>query len=202
MKIICIGRNFTDHIEELDNQKPKNPVVFMKPDTSLIQKNQPFFTPAFSDDIHHEVELVIKINRIGKYIDQKFAHKYYENITVGLDFTARDLQNDLKVKGLPWEKSKSFDGSALIGKWLNKNEFNLNNLNFHLNINNTLIQKGNTSLMLWKIDEIISYVSQFFTLKIGDLIFTGTPAGVSRLNKEDVLEGFVEEIKCFQIKIK
>tara|TARA_B110000263_G_C14872166_1_gene313495 strand:- start:18 stop:542 length:525 start_codon:yes stop_codon:yes gene_type:complete len=174
----------------------------MKPDTSLIQKNQPFFTPAFSDDIHHEVELVIKINRIGKYIDQKFAHKYYENITVGLDFTARDLQNDLKVKGLPWEKSKSFDGSALIGKWLNKNEFNLNNLNFHLNINNTLIQKGNTSLMLWKIDEIISYVSQFFTLKIGDLIFTGTPAGVSRLNKEDVLEGFVEEIKCFQIKIK
>jgi|TARA_B110000116_G_C16798427_1_gene568477 2-keto-4-pentenoate hydratase/2-oxohepta-3-ene-1,7-dioic acid hydratase in catechol pathway len=202
LKIICIGRNFTDHIEELDNQKPKNPVVFMKPDTSLIQKNQPFFTPAFSDDIHHEVELVIKINRIGKYIDQKFAHKYYENITVGLDFTARDLQNDLKVKGLPWEKSKSFDGSALIGKWLNKNEFNLNNLNFHLNINNTLIQKGNTSLMLWKIDEIISYVSQFFTLKIGDLIFTGTPAGVSRLNKEDVLEGFVEEIKCFQIKIK
>jgi 2-keto-4-pentenoate hydratase/2-oxohepta-3-ene-1,7-dioic acid hydratase in catechol pathway len=202
LKIICIGRNFTDHIEELDNQKPKNPVVFMKPDTSLIQKNQPFFTPAFSDDIHHEVELVIKINRIGKYTDQKFAHKYYENITVGLDFTARDLQNDLKVKGLPWEKSKSFDGSALIGKWLNKNEFNLNNLNFHLNINNTLIQKGNTSLMLWKIDEIISYVSQFFTLKIGDLIFTGTPAGVSRLNKEDVLEGFVEEIKCFQIKIK
>ena len=174
----------------------------MKPDTSLIQKNQPFFTPAFSDDIHHEVELVIKINRIGKYIDQKFAHKYYENITVGLDFTARDLQNDLKVKGLPWEKSKSFDGSALTGKWLNKNEFNLNNLNFHLNINNTLIQQGNTSLMLWKIDEIISYVSQFFTLKIGDLIFTGTPAGVSRLNKEDVLEGFVEEIKCFQIKIK
>lgn len=202
MKIICIGRNFTDHIEELDNQKPKNPVIFMKPDTSLIQKNQPFFTPAFSDDIHHEIELVIKINRIGKYIDQKFAHKYYENITVGLDFTARDLQNDLKVKGLPWEKSKSFDGSALTGKWLNKNEFNLNNLNFHLNINNTLIQKGNTSLMLWKIDEIISYVSQFFTLKIGDLIFTGTPAGVSRLNKEDVLEGFVEEIKCFQIKIK
>jgi 2-keto-4-pentenoate hydratase/2-oxohepta-3-ene-1,7-dioic acid hydratase in catechol pathway len=202
LKIICIGRNFTDHIEELDNQKPKNPVIFMKPDTSLIQKNQPFFTPAFSDDIHHEIELVIKINRIGKYIDQKFAHKYYEDITVGLDFTARDLQNDLKVKGLPWEKSKSFDGSALTGKWLNKNDFNLNNLNFHLNINNTLIQKGNTSLMLWKIDEIISYVSQFFTLKIGDLIFTGTPAGVSRVNKEDILEGFVEEIKCFQIKIK
>tara|TARA_B110000438_G_scaffold38363_1_gene38122 strand:- start:1462 stop:2070 length:609 start_codon:yes stop_codon:yes gene_type:complete len=202
LKIICIGRNFTDHIEELDNQKPKNPVIFMKPDTSLIQKNQPFFTPAFSDDIHHEIELVIKINRIGKYIDQKFAHKYYEDITVGLDFTARDLQNDLKVKGLPWEKSKSFDGSALTGKWLNKNDFNLNNLNFHLNINNTLIQQGNTSLMLWKIDEIISYVSQFFTLKIGDLIFTGTPAGVSRVNKEDILEGFVEEIKCFQIKIK
>tara|TARA_B100000780_G_scaffold108387_1_gene75815 strand:+ start:1906 stop:2514 length:609 start_codon:yes stop_codon:yes gene_type:complete len=202
LKIICIGRNFTDHIEELKNQKPENPVIFMKPDTSLIQKNQPFFTPPFSNNIHHEIELVVKINRIGKYIDPKFAHKYYEEITVGLDFTARDLQNDLKSKGLPWEKSKSFDGSALTGEWLSKKKFDLNNLNFHLNINNKLIQNGNTSLMLWKVDEIISYISQFFTLKIGDLIFTGTPAGVGRLSQEDVLEGFLENIKCFQIKIK
>lgn len=202
MKIICIGRNYSDHIKELDNIKPKNPVIFMKPDTSLIQKNQPFFIPSFSDDIHHEIELVVKINRIGKYIDSKFSHKYYEDITVGVDFTARDLQDDLKAKGLPWEKSKGFDGSALVGNWLNKNEVDLNNLNFHLNINETLIQNGNSSLMLWKIDEIISYVSQFFTLKIGDLIFTGTPAGVGKVSEEDVLEGFIENIKCFQLKIK
>ena len=202
MKIICIGRNYSDHIKELDNIKPKNPVIFMKPDTSLIQKNQPFFIPSFSDDIHHEIELVVKINRIGKYIDSKFSHKYYEDITVGVDFTARDLQDDLKAKGLPWEKSKGFDGSALVGNWLNKNEVDLNNLNFHLNINETLIQNGNSSLMLWKIDEIISYVSQFFTLKIGDLIFTGTPAGVGKVSEEDLLEGFIENIKCFQLKIK
>ncbi|MDG2372510.1 MAG: fumarylacetoacetate hydrolase family protein [Flavobacteriaceae bacterium] len=202
MKIICIGRNYSDHIEELDNQKPENPVIFIKPDTSLIQKNQPFFIPAFSDDIHHEIELVIKINRIGKHIDKKFAHKYYEDITVGIDFTARDIQNDLKAKGLPWEKAKGFDGSALTGKWLNKKDFDLNNLNFDLIINNRLIQNGNSSLMLWKIDEIISYVSKFFTLKIGDLIFTGTPAGVNSLNQEDVLEGYIENIKCFQVKVK
>jgi 2-keto-4-pentenoate hydratase/2-oxohepta-3-ene-1,7-dioic acid hydratase in catechol pathway len=202
LKIICIGRNYSDHIEELDNQKPKNPVIFMKPDTSLIQKNQPFFIPSFSDDIHHEIELVVKINRIGKYIDKKFAHKYYENITVGLDFTARDFQNDLKAKGLPWEKSKAFDGSALTGKWINKNELDLTNLNFCLNINNKIVQNGNSSLMLWKIDEIISHISQFFTLKIGDLIFTGTPSGVSTVKKEDVLEGYIEDVECFKIKIK
>ena len=144
MKIICIGRNYSDHIQELDNQKPKDPVIFMKPDTSLLQKIQPFFIPSFSDDNHHEIELVVKINRIGKYIDKKFAHKYYENITVGLDFTARDFQNDLKSKGLPWEKSKAFDGSALTGKWINKNELDLSNLNFSLNINNKLVQNGNS----------------------------------------------------------
>lgn len=202
MKIICIGRNYWDHIKELDNQKPKDPVIFMKPDTSLIQKNQPFFIPPFSDNIHHEIEIVVKINRIGKYIDQKFAYKYYEDVTVGIDFTARDLQNHLKAKGLPWEKAKGFDGSSLIGKWLNKKEFDLNNLNFHLQKNNKLSQKGNSSQMLWKIDDLISYISNFFTLKIGDLIFTGTPAGVSKVNEEDLLEGFVENIKCFQIKIK
>jgi 2-keto-4-pentenoate hydratase/2-oxohepta-3-ene-1,7-dioic acid hydratase in catechol pathway len=202
LKIICIGRNYSDHIQELDNQKPKDPVIFMKPDTSLLQKNQPFFIPSFSDNIHHEIELVVKINRIGKYIDKKFAHKYYENITVGLDFTARDFQNDLKSKGLPWEKSKAFDGSALTGKWINKNELDLSNLNFSLNINNKLVQNGNSSLMLWKIDEIISHVSKFFTLKIGDLIFTGTPSGVSRVKKEDILEGYIEGVECFKIKIK
>ncbi len=202
MKIICIGRNYSGHIKELENQRPDNPVIFIKPDTSLIQKNQPFFIPAFSNNIHHEIELVIKIKRIGKYIEEKFANKYYDFLTVGIDFTARDIQNDLKSKGLPWEKSKGFDGSALIGKWLNKDDFQLDNLNFHLKKNNQIIQEGNSSLMFWKIDQIISYISQFFTLKIGDLIFTGTPAGVGMIKEEDVLEGFIENIKCFNIKVK
>ena len=202
MKIICIGRNYTDHIKELDNQKPKDPVIFLKPDTSLIQKNQPFFKPAFSEKIHHELELVIKINRVGKFIDKKFAHKYYENFTVGIDFTARDIQDELKNKRLPWEKSKAFDGSALVGNWLNKKDFNLENLNFSLKKNSRLVQKGNSKLMLWKIDELISYVSQYFTLKIGDLIFTGTPAGVSKVISEDILEGYIDSTKMFSLKIK
>ncbi len=202
MKIICIGRNYSGHIKELENQRPDNPVIFIKPDTSLIQKNQPFFIPAFSNNIHHEIELVVKIKRIGKYIEEKFANKYYDFLTVGIDFTARDIQNDLKSKGLPWEKSKGFDGSALTGKWLNKDDFQLDNLNFHLKKNNQIIQEGNSSLMFWKIDQIISYISQFFTLKIGDLIFTGTPAGVGMIKEEDVLEGFIENIKCFNIKVK
>ena len=202
MKIICIGRNYTDHIKELDNQKPKDPVIFLKPDTSLIQKNQPFFKPAFSEKIHHELELVIKINRVGKYIDKKFAHKYYENFTVGIDFTARDIQDELKNKRLPWEKSKAFDGSALVGNWLNKKDFNLDNLNFSLKKNTRLVQKGNSKLMLWKIDELISYVSKFFTLKIGDFIFTGTPSGVGDVIEGDILNGFVETTNCFTIKIK
>ena len=171
MKIICIGRNYSGHIKELENQKPDNPVIFIKPDTSLIQKNQPFFIPEFSKNIHHEIELVIKIKRIGKYIEEKFANKYYDFLTVGIDFTARDIQNDLKSKGLPWEKSKGFDGSALTGKWLNKYDFQLDNLNFHLKKNNQIIQEGNSSLMFWKIDQIISYISRFFTLKIVYVIF-------------------------------
>jgi len=202
LKIICIGRNYTDHIKELDNQKPIDPVIFLKPDTSLIQKNQPFFKPAFSEKIHHELELVIKINRVGKYIDKKFAHKYYENFTVGIDFTARDIQDELKNKRLPWEKSKAFDGSALVGNWLNKKDFNLDNLNFSLKKNTRLVQKGNSKLMLWKIDELISYVSKFFTLKIGDFIFTGTPSGVGDVIEGDILNGFVETTNCFTIKIK
>ena len=202
MKIICIGRNYYDHIKELNNNRSKEPIIFMKPDSSIIPKNQPFFIPAFSNNIHHEIELVVKIKRIGKYIEEKFANKYYDFLTVGIDFTARDIQNDLKSKGLPWEKSKGFDGSALIGKWLNKYDFQLDNLNFHLKKNNQIIQEGNSSLMFWKIDQIISYISRFFTLKIGDLIFTGTPAGVGMIKEEDVLEGFIENIKCFNIKVK
>jgi len=203
LKIICIGRNYYDHIKELNNNRSKEPIIFMKPDSSIIPKNQPFFIPAFSNNIHHEVELVIKINRIGKHIDKKFAHKYYRDLTVGLDFTARDIQNELRGKGFPWEKSKGFDNSALIGEWLNKGDFSdINNIDFHLTKNDKICQNSNSSKMIWKIDEIISYVSKFFTLKIGDLIFTGTPSGVSKLVENDILEGFIQNKKCFNVKIK
>jgi len=176
----------------------------MKPDSSLISKNQPFTIPSFSDNIHHEVELIVKINRLGKHIDEKFSHKYYEEIGLGIDFTARDLQKKLKEKGLPWEKAKSFDGAAVIGDtWINKSEIeDINNLNFTLEKNAQVVQKGNTSLMLWKIDELIEYVSKYFTLKIGDVIFTGTPSGVGKVNPEDKLKGFIEDKQIFNIKIK
>ena len=203
MKIICIGRNYTDHINELKNNRPTEPVIFLKTDTSVILKNQPFFIPNFSNDIHHEVEVLIKIKKIGKHIDPKFSHKYYDEISLGIDFTARDLQSELKSKGLPWEKSKAFDGSALIGKWVNKSIFNdVNNLNFSLELNGNLAQKGSTSLMLWSIDEIISYVSKYFTLKIGDIIFTGTPSGVGPVNINDQLIGKIEDEEFFKLKIK
>ncbi|WP_034057386.1 fumarylacetoacetate hydrolase family protein [Lacinutrix jangbogonensis] len=203
MKLICIGRNYTDHIKELENEKPTDPVVFLKPDTSILLKKQPFFIPEFSNDVHHEVEVLVKINRVGKYIDKKFAHKYYSEIGLGIDFTARDLQGQLKAKGLPWEKAKAFDGSAVIGDWLSKTEFkDLNNLNFSLKKNDELVQQGNTSLMLWKIDEIIEYVSKYFTLKIGDVIFTGTPAGVGKVVANDKLNGYIENIALFSIKVK
>lgn len=203
MKIICIGRNYTEHIAELANEKPEEPVVFLKPDTAILLKKQPFFIPDFSDDVHHEVEVLVKINRIGKYIDKKFAHKYYEEVGVGIDFTARDLQAKLKSKGLPWEKAKSFDGAAVVGKWVSKEKFeDLDNLNFRLDNNGITVQKGSTSHMLWKIDELIAYVSQYFTLKIGDIIFTGTPAGVARVKANDRLEGYLEEEKLFSIVVK
>ena len=203
MKLICIGRNYTDHIEELENEKPKEPIVFLKPDSAILTKNQPFFIPEFSKNIHHEVEILIRISKVGKYIDQKFAHKYYKEIGLGIDFTARDLQLQFKEKGLPWEKAKGFDGSAVIGKWIAKEKFSdLNNINFSLKKNNEMVQTGNTSLMLWKIDELITYVSKFFTLKIGDIIFTGTPAGVAKVNPEDKLEGFMEKESMFLVKIK
>ncbi|MBG26996.1 MULTISPECIES: fumarylacetoacetate hydrolase family protein [Croceibacter] len=204
MKIICIGRNYTDHIAELNNEKPTDPVVFLKPDTAILLKKQPFFIPDFSSDVHYEVEVLVKINRIGKHIEKEFAHKYYDEIGLGIDFTARDLQKKLKEKGLPWEKAKSFDGAAVIGDtWINKSEIeDINNLNFTLERNAQVVQKGNTSFMLWKIDELIEYVSKYFTLKIGDVIFTGTPSGVGKVNPEDKLKGFIEDKQIFNIKIK
>jgi 2-keto-4-pentenoate hydratase/2-oxohepta-3-ene-1,7-dioic acid hydratase in catechol pathway len=203
MKLICIGRNYAKHIEELENERPESPVVFIKPDSAVLLKKQPFFIPEFSNDVHHEVELLVKIKKIGKYIDRKFAHKYYDEIGLGIDFTARDLQSQLKAKGLPWEKAKSFDGAAVIGEWLPKTEFeDVNNINFTLEKNGETVQEGNTSHMLWKIDELIEYVSKYFTLKIGDIIFTGTPAGVSAVKTNDQLTGFIEGQQLFSIKIK
>ena len=203
MKIICIGRNYVDHIKELKNNRPKDPVIFLKTDTSVILKNQPFFIPSFSNDIHHEVELLIKIKKTGKHIDSKFSHKYYDEISLGIDFTARDLQSELKSNGLPWEKAKAFDGSAMIGKWVNKSKFkNINDIPFSLEVNGNTVQKGNTGLMLWNIDEIVSYVSKFFTLKIGDVIFSGTPSGVGRVNINDQLLGKIKDEEFFNLKIK
>jgi 2-keto-4-pentenoate hydratase/2-oxohepta-3-ene-1,7-dioic acid hydratase in catechol pathway len=204
MKIICIGRNYTDHIKELANDRPEEPVVFLKPDTSILLHKQPFFIPPWSDDVHHEVEVVVKINRIGKHIDEKFAHKYYEEIGLGIDFTARDVQQKIKGKGLPWEKAKAFDGAAVISRdFINKEDLpELDNLDFQLFKNGELQQDGNTSHMLWKIDEIIAYVSQYFTLKIGDLIYTGTPAGVSKVQENDILKGVLHGKELFEIKVK
>ncbi|MDP5199609.1 fumarylacetoacetate hydrolase family protein [Flavobacterium sp. DG2-3] len=203
MKIICVGRNYANHIEELKNERPSEPVVFMKPDSAVLLKQHPFVIPEFSEDVHHEVEIIVKINKVGKYIEPKFAHKYYDEISVGIDFTARDLQSKLKEKGLPWEKAKAFDGSAVIGDFLPKTDFvSMENLNFELKSNGETVQKGNSEMMLWKIDELIAHVSQFFTLKIGDIIFTGTPAGVAAVKPNDVLEGFLEDKKLFRIQVK
>jgi 2-keto-4-pentenoate hydratase/2-oxohepta-3-ene-1,7-dioic acid hydratase in catechol pathway len=203
MKIICIGRNYTNHIAELKNERPTEPVVFMKPDSAVLLKQHPFVLPEFSNDVHHEIELIVKINKVGKYIEPKFAHKYYDEISVGIDFTARDLQDQLKAKGLPWEKAKAFDGSAVIGEFVSKDQFaSLEDVNFKLIKNGAVAQKGNSSLMLWKIDELVAYVSQFFTLKIGDIIFTGTPEGVAAVNPDDVLEGYLEGQQLFRIQVK
>lgn len=203
MKIICIGRNYADHISELNNERPLEPVIFMKPDTAILPKQTPFVIPAFSNDVHHEVEVLVKICKVGKYIDAKFAHKYYDEIGLGIDFTARDVQAQLKEKGLPWEKAKAFDHSAIIGDFLSKNELpTVENLNFELRNNKQVVQQGNTSLMLWKIDDIIAYISQYFTLKKGDIIFTGTPKGVAKVNENDILEGFLEDKLLFKIQVK
>jgi 2-keto-4-pentenoate hydratase/2-oxohepta-3-ene-1,7-dioic acid hydratase in catechol pathway len=203
MKIICVGRNYTDHIKELENQRPDSPVLFHKPDSSIILKNKPFFIPDFSDEIHYELELIIKISRIGKHIQTKFSHKYYDFIGLGIDFTARDIQNDLKKNGLPWEKAKSFDGSCFVSEWIEKSKFDdINNINFKLELNQKTVQNSNTRLMLWKVDELISYISKYFTLKIGDIIFTGTPSGVGKVGIGDELQGYLENQKLFNLKIK
>jgi 2-keto-4-pentenoate hydratase/2-oxohepta-3-ene-1,7-dioic acid hydratase in catechol pathway len=203
MKLICIGRNYTAHINELENEKPKDPVVFIKADSAVLPKDQDFYLPPFSNNVHHEVELLVKITKVGKHIAKEFAHKYYDEVGLGVDFTARDVQDVLKSKGLPWEKAKSFDGSAVIGKWVSKSNYrDLNELGFSLKKNNKVVQSSNSELMLWKMDELISYVSQFFTLKKGDIIFSGTPAGVGKVNTGDVLEGFIEDESFFKISVR
>ena len=203
MKLICIGRNYAAHIEELANERPDEPVVFIKPDSAILPKEQDFYIPDFSNEIHYEVEVLVKIKKVGKYIDKKFASTYYDEIGLGIDFTARDLQAKLKAKGLPWEKAKGFDGAAVIGQWITKDELgDTNNLNFSLLKNNKVVQMGNTSHMLWKIDELISYVSTYFTLKKGDIIFTGTPSGVGKIAANDYLSGVLERQELFSLKIK
>ena len=203
MKIICIGKNYLKHIQELNSRKEDDPVIFLKPETSIIQKKQPFFIPEFSNEIHYEVEIILKFNRLGKHIEPKFSAKYYDKISLGIDFTARDLQKSLKDRGLPWDVSKGFDSSALIGEWIDVNEFkDISNINFRLVKNGEIVQKSSSANMIWKIDTLISSVSKFFTIKIGDILFTGTPEGVGEVNTDDVFEGFIENKKVFSIKIK
>ena len=202
MKIICIGRNYSEHIKELNNETPDEPVIFIKPDSALLRNNAPFFIPDFSNDIHHEVELVIKINKLGKHIPAEFAKDYYTEIGLGIDFTARDVQTKLKKKGLPWEKAKGFDHSAVISKFIPIQNYNLSDLNFSLTKNDILVQEGNTKQMIHNIDEIIAHVSQYFTLKIGDYIFTGTPSGVGNINTNDHLVGKIEDQVMFDFRVK
>jgi 2-keto-4-pentenoate hydratase/2-oxohepta-3-ene-1,7-dioic acid hydratase in catechol pathway len=207
MKIICIGRNYAEHIRELKNEIPDEPVIFIKPDSALLRNNAPFFIPEFSKDVHYEVELVIKINKLGKHIPLQFARDYYSEIALGIDFTARDIQSKLKEKGLPWEKAKGFDHSAVISKFIPVEQFGISqndsikSLNFSLQKNNEVVQQGNTDFMINNIDEIISHVSQYFTLKIGDYIFTGTPAGVGPVTPGDHLTGFIESTEMFSFQV-
>ncbi|MFK5974672.1 MAG: fumarylacetoacetate hydrolase family protein [Flavobacteriaceae bacterium] len=203
MKLICIGRNYAEHIKELANERPEDPVIFIKPDSAVLPKEQAFYIPEFSKDLHYEVEVLVKIKKVGKHINEKFAHTYYDEIGLGIDFTARDLQTSLKEKGLPWEKAKGFDGAAVIGTWLLKTDISdLNDLDFSLLKNGKEVQKGNTGSMLWQIDALISYISRFFMLKKGDIIFTGTPAGVGRVIANDYLSGVLEGHELFTVKIK
>ncbi|HCD23385.1 MAG TPA: 2-hydroxyhepta-2,4-diene-1,7-dioate isomerase [Flavobacteriaceae bacterium] len=203
MKLICIGRNYVDHIEELNNERPAEPVVFIKPDSSILPKEQDFYLPNFTSDVHHEVEVLVKIKKVGKHIDVDFAHTYYDEIGLGIDFTARDIQQKLKDKGLPWEKAKGFDGAAVIGQWVEKSTLgNLSQLQFGLVKNGQWVQQASTALMLWSIDELIAHVSTYFTLKKGDIIFTGTPAGVSRVQEGDVLEGFIGTESFFKVNVQ
>tara|TARA_B000000477_G_C6052368_1_gene210777 strand:- start:125 stop:736 length:612 start_codon:yes stop_codon:yes gene_type:complete len=203
MKIICIGRNYHDHISELKNKITNEPLFFLKPDTAIQPKGHPFFIPDFSNNIHYEVELVIKVSKNGKNINEQFSHKYYEEIGLGIDFTARDIQNQCKELGHPWEKAKGFDGSAQISnKFINKNDLDLNNICFKLEKNQQIVQNGNSKDMIYSFDYIISYVSKFYTLRAGDLIYTGTPAGVDRVEIGDKLIGYLEEEKILSVNIK
>lgn len=202
MKIICIGRNYSEHIRELGNETPEEPVIFIKPDSAVLRNNSPFFIPAFSNDVHYEAEIFVKIQKHGKAIPTAFAGGYYDEVGLGIDFTARDLQNQLKSKGLPWEKAKGFDHSAVIGKTFQKSEFQLQQQEFRLIKNGEVVQHGNSKDMIHSIDEIISYVSHFFSLKKGDLIFTGTPSGVGPVKAGDHLEGYLGQHLCFSFDVK
>ncbi|MDP2453303.1 MULTISPECIES: fumarylacetoacetate hydrolase family protein [unclassified Kaistella] len=202
MKIICIGRNYAEHAQELGNEIPESPVIFMKPDTAVLKKGSDFYIPEFSDDVHYELEVVMKISKGGKYIQEENADKHYDEIGLGIDFTARDLQSQLKAKGLPWELSKAFDGSAVVSDFYKKEDFDMKNLNFSLLKNKEEVQNGNTSLMIFSPEKIIAFVSQYFTLKVGDLIFTGTPKGVGKVSENDILEAFLEKQKVFDLRIQ
>jgi acylpyruvate hydrolase len=201
MKIICIGRNYAEHAKEMKAELPGEPVFFMKPETALLKETD-FYLPDFTNDLHHEIELVLKICKAGKHIEEQFAHKYYDQIGLGIDFTARDIQTECKLKGLPWEKAKSFDNSAPIGKFENKTKFILNNINFYLTINGEQKQLGNSSDLIFSFDQIISFVSKFVSLKVGDLIYTGTPSGVGPVKIGDKLEGFINDVSYLTLSIK
>ena len=204
MKIFAIGLNYASHNKEMKRTfVSEEPVLFMKPNTALLKDGKPFLLPDFSDEMHYETEIVVKVNRLGKTIAERFAHRYYDEITVGIDFTARDLQRKQKELGLPWEIAKSFDNSAAIGEFISKSEFeDIQNINFHLDINESTVQQGNTKDMIYSVDRIISYISRFFTLKIGDLIFTGTPAGIGAVNLNDHLHGYIEDRKLLDFRVK
>lgn len=202
MKIFCIGRNYSEHAKELGNAVPENPVVFSKPDTALLKNGEPFYLPEFSQDVHHEIELVIRINKVGKNIQEKFAQNYFNEIGLGVDFTARDLQAQLKAKGLPWELAKGFDGSAPLGDFFSIEGLDLNNINFGLKKNDVWVQQGNTRDMIFSFAQIVSFISRYFTLKVGDLIYTGTPAGVGPVVIGDKLVGFVEDKQMLAFEVK
>ena len=201
MKIICIGRNYAEHAKEMKAELPSEPVFFMKPETALLKETD-FYLPDFTNDLHHEIELVLKICKAGKHIEEQFAHKYYDQIGLGIDFTARDIQTECKLKGLPWEKAKSFDNSAPLGKFENKTKFILNNIIFSLTINGDQKQLGNSSDLIFSFDQIISFVSKFVSLKVGDLIYTGTPSGVGPVKIGDKLEGFINGVSYLTLSIK
>lgn len=203
MKIICVGRNYASHIEELSNERPANPVLFMKPPSALIPKNQPFVIPEFSSEIHYEVELLLKICKNGKHISPQFAKNYYSEIGLGIDFTARDVQADLKKAGLPWEKAKAFDRSACVGNtWLSVENLNINDVPFSLMKNGEIVQQDTSAKMLWKVEELICYISKYFTLHKGDIIFTGTPEGVGKIAEHDRLKGYIDHQNIFEINVK